>query len=68
MGDEVLAVAREAFVLGMQAAAAISAVVAVVVAVIALTLLRNVGSGGMAEADDESAFGPDDEVEAAAAA
>ena len=68
VGDEVLAVAREAFVLGMQAAAAISAVVAVVVAVIALTLLRNVGSGGMAEADDESAFGPDDEVEAAAAA
>jgi DHA2 family multidrug resistance protein-like MFS transporter len=45
LGDTVLAVAREAFVGGMQVAAGISAVVATIVAIVALTVLRNVQSG-----------------------
>jgi len=46
LGTTLLAVARDAFVQGMQLAAAISAVVALTVAVLAVALLRNVRSGG----------------------
>ncbi len=45
LGSELLGVAREAFVGGMQVAAGISAVVAVGVAVLAVAMLRNVRAG-----------------------
>jgi DHA2 family multidrug resistance protein-like MFS transporter len=69
LGATVLEVAREAFVLGMQTAAAISALVAIAVAILAFALLRDVRAGGMVE---EAAAGAQDrsdgEVEAEAAA
>jgi DHA2 family multidrug resistance protein-like MFS transporter len=58
LGAELLGVARDAFVHGMQVAATISATVAVAVAILAVVMLRNVGSG----ADREAAA--DAEVEA----
>ena len=66
LGAEVLDVARDAFVLGMQAAAAISAVVAIGVAVLALVLLRHVRPGGEAASEPEPRPATDVEAEAAA--
>jgi DHA2 family multidrug resistance protein-like MFS transporter len=56
LGDTVLAVARDAFVGGMQVAAGISAVVATIVAIVAVTVLRNVQSGS--GPDETEAAGP----------
>jgi DHA2 family multidrug resistance protein-like MFS transporter len=56
IGTAVLDLARDAFVQGMQTAAAISAVLAVIVAVVALTVLRNVRPN----ADDDDAAGASD--------
>ena len=57
LGTEVLAVARDAFVQGMQAATTLSAVLAVGVAVLAVVMLRNVGSGEDREAAGEAESG-----------
>jgi DHA2 family multidrug resistance protein-like MFS transporter len=50
LGTELLQVARDAFVHGMQVAASISAVFAITVAVVAVTMLRGVGNGAEREA------------------
>jgi DHA2 family multidrug resistance protein-like MFS transporter len=61
LGTEVLEVARDAFVHGMQAATTISAILAVGIAILAVVMLRNVGSGADREAaaDAESERAPD---------
>jgi DHA2 family multidrug resistance protein-like MFS transporter len=51
LGTELLQVAREAFVHGMQVAASISAVFAITVAVVAVTMLRGIGNGAEREAE-----------------
>jgi DHA2 family multidrug resistance protein-like MFS transporter len=50
LGAAVIAVARDAFVQGMQVVSTISAVLAVGVAILAVVMLRNVGSGEDREA------------------
>jgi MFS transporter, DHA2 family, multidrug resistance protein len=55
LGSEVLAVARDAFVEGMQVAATISAALAFGVAILAVVLLRSVGSGADREAAADAA-------------
>jgi DHA2 family multidrug resistance protein-like MFS transporter len=60
IGTAVLDLARDAFVQGMQTAAAISAVLAVIVAVVALTVLRNVRPNAD---DDDAARASDPQTE-----
>jgi DHA2 family multidrug resistance protein-like MFS transporter len=60
LGTAVLDLARDAFVQGMQTAAAISAFLAIVVAVVAVTLLRNVRPGAT---DDDASGAADDQTE-----
>ena len=69
-----LAVARDAFVHGMQVAAGISTILAVGVAVLSVAMLRNVkqragesaGSDGAAAAGDDAAATSDNELAVAA--
>ena len=51
LGTELVALAQDAFVAGMQVASTISAVLAVGVAILAVVMLRDVGSGADREAD-----------------
>jgi DHA2 family multidrug resistance protein-like MFS transporter len=55
LGSAIAALARDAFVQGMQVASTISAVMAVGVAILAVVMLRNIGSG-----DDREAAAADD--------
>jgi len=64
LGAQLLDAARDAFVQGMQIAAAISSVVAFAVAILAVVMLRNVRSGAAGDDSGEGATGAERDEQA----